>query len=544
MIGAGWRRDHIGGLAAVLTFAAILRMWGLQFGLPHTLARPDEDATVAIALRFFSRSLNPGFFDWPSLFMYATTVGFIVYFQLGRLVGKFPYEVTFLAEATRNQSPLRLITRGLSAMTGVLTVATVHAIGLRLFDRTTALIGAFFLAGAALHVRDSHFGVTDVAATWLVTLSFLYTVKFAHTRLRGAAMGAAMLAGAAASTKYNAGLILLPALFAIVTGPERNVPWVSRIGLVAACTGLAVVAFVLGTPYALIDRPAFFAALASITAHLRGGHAAMAGPGWFVHLSSSLRYGMGLPLLLAGIAGLLLYVGRDRRSGLLFAVFPIVYYAFIGAGETAFARYIIPVLPFLCLSAAHAVVECARIVSERLRRQEAAAAFAWGLAAVVAAPSIAAALHTDLLLSRTDNRLIAADWIRQQYPNGVTIAQTGTVAGQVQMTTTDPDAAERYPLLKFEPETKRFFTADDREGSPELILVEECPLSYCDISPRWREVMKDRYEGVQGFVAYVASSDALVYDRDDDFYLPLAGLSDVMRPGPNITVYRRRSDVR
>src|SRR5205809_4020640 len=123
----GWGQTP--GLIAVLAFASILRAWGIGFGLPHTLTRPDEDATVAIALKFFTRSFNPGFFDWPSLFMYISALAFVVYFQIGRLVGRFPYEVTFLAAAGRDQSPLRLITRGLSAAAGVLTVATLHAIG-------------------------------------------------------------------------------------------------------------------------------------------------------------------------------------------------------------------------------------------------------------------------------------------------------------------------------------------------------------------------------------------------------------------------------
>jgi 4-amino-4-deoxy-L-arabinose transferase-like glycosyltransferase len=541
MPGLSEQRQHAVWLGAILALAAILRLWGLQFGLPHTLARPDEDATVAIALKFFSRSFNPGFFDWPSLFMYLCTVGFVIYFQIGRLIGWFPYEVTFLAEATRNQSPLRLITRGLSATAGVLTVATVYASGRRLFDVTTALVGAFFLAGAALHVRDSHFGVTDVTATFFVTLSFFYTVKYAQGWQRNDWIRSALLAGAAASTKYNAGLVVLPGVCAILVGPAAgNEQWRRRLARVPAYVGLAIVAFFVGTPYAVIDRPAFLAALASISAHLRGGHAAMAGPGWFVHLSSSLRYGVGLPILIAGGSGFLLFIWRERRLGFLFLIFPLAYYAFIGAGETAFARYIIPVVPFLCLAAAYTVVECARGVAALLRTPHLSTAVAWVLAVAVAAPSLSTAIHSDLLLSRVDSRLIAANWIRDRYANGVSIAQTGTVAGQVQMTTAAPDMPERYPALKFEPESGRFFTATDQEGLPEMILVEQCPLTYCDVPPQWLKALRDRYEIERVIVAYDSSSSAMVYDRDDDFYLPMAGLGAVTRPGPNITIFRRR----
>ena len=73
-----------------------------------------------------------------------------------------------------------------------------------------------------------------------------------------------------------------------------------------------------------------------------------------------------------------------------------------------------------------------------------------------------------------------------------------------------------------------------------MIVVERCPLTYCDVPAEWTKVLRDRFELEHEIVAHDASSSALAYDRDDDFYLPLAGLSAVTRPGPNITIFRRR----
>jgi 4-amino-4-deoxy-L-arabinose transferase-like glycosyltransferase len=527
------------GLAAILVLAAFVRVWGLDFGLPHTQARPDEQATVSIALRFFTRTLNPAFFDWPSLFMYAVAACFVAYFQVGRLIGWFPYESTFVAAGAAHPAPLFLIARGLSAASGVLTVAAIYAAGLRLFDRITGLIGAFFLACAALHVRDSHFGVTDVAATSLVTLSFLFTAKFASSGRHREAIVSALWTGLAASTKYNAALIALPLSWAILRSRES---WNVRIGLLASCGLVAGVAFVAGTPYAVLDWQAFAAALESVAAHLRAGHAALAGPGWVVHLSTSLRYGLGLPLLVTGVAGLVLSVWRDRGSGLLLALFPVAYYVLIGSGQTAFARYIIPVVPFLCLAAAHFLVVAAGVFGRRLRRPAASPLIAWVFAAAVAAPSVMATVQTDRLLARTDNRLIAARWIRDRYPDGATIAQNGSFSGNVHMAAADPALAARYQSVDFHEPTGSFSTAtSDKSSTPLLIIVVECPLPYCEaVSERLRGILRDDYERQQEFVAFDASSRSLVYDRDDDFYVPLAGMQDVMRPGPNLIVYRRR----
>jgi len=530
------RRFQSAALIGALALAAALRVWGIGFGLPHTLTRPDEDATVSIAIGFVTRSFNPHFFDWPSLFMYAVAVAFAGYFAVGRVVGWFADSSAFLAAMSDQPAPLFRIARGVSAAAGVGTVATVHAIGVELFDRTTALVAAFFVACAALHVRDSHFGVTDIAATWLVTMSFLYTVRFARRERRRDALFAAVWAGLAASTKYNAGLIVLPLAAAVLTGRAGR-----RYQLLALCVGVTVVAFVCGTPYAILDRPAFVAALESISEHLRGGHAALAGPGWLVHLTSSLRYGLGLPLLIAGIGGLALGVARDRRDGVLFCLFPLTYYIFIGSGRTAFARYILPVVPFLCLAAARIVVTTAEGVAAAMKRERRAPLVAWALGIAIAVPSLASAIRSDRLLATPDSRLLAADWIHARFPGGVTIAQTGTVAAQVQMKTADPAQFARYRAGDIGHGSEAVpASLGARSQLPELIVVEDCPLPYCSLPDATRRLLAREYDLQQQFTAVDATLPDLAYDRDDDFYLPLAGFDAVTRPGPNISIFRRR----
>jgi hypothetical protein len=531
-------RNRAVSLAVIIVLAAALRLWGITFGLPHTLTRPDEDATVSIAVGLFSRSLNPHFFDWPTLFMSAIAVAFGLYYWFGRGLGWYGSVDAFVAEVSQQPAPLFRIARVVSAATGVLTVATVHAIGLQLFDRITGLVAAFLLASTALHVRDSHFGVTDIAATWLITVSFLFTARFADGGRRSSAIAAGVCAGLAASTKYNAGLIVLPAVWAIWRSRDRARGW-----LIAACCLAAGIAFIAGTPYALVDRGAFVAALGSISSHLRGGHAAMAGPGWFVHLSSSLRYGMGVPQLVVGIAGLVLYVWRDPRAGVLFCVFPVIYYALIGGGQTAFARYILPVIPFLCLAAAYLVVEVGRGLANAVGRSRAAAALAWCLGVAVSLPSLLATIQSDHLLAQQDSRLLAAEWILAHYPNGTTIAQTGTVAAQVQMAAVDATTAAKYGNVGLDRATGAF-PASSGAGMPQIVIVEECALPYCSVSDGLRAALRSDYDVQHAVTATDLRADGLVYDRDDDFYLPLAGFDAVVRPGPNITIYARRSGTR
>jgi 4-amino-4-deoxy-L-arabinose transferase-like glycosyltransferase len=514
-------------LPAVLIAAAVLRIWGIGYGLSNTITHPDEGAVFSVALRFFGRNLDPAFFDWPSLFMYAVAAAFVVYFNIGRMVGWFGREASFMAAATTHPAPLFLIARALSAAAGIATVAVTYRVGVQLFDRTTALVAALFLAVAALHVRESHLGLTDVSATCLLMVSFLYIVRYWRSGLRRDALLAALLAGLAASTKYNAGIVMLPLWWAIAFRERSDAP-AARLRLMGICALAAASAFAAGTPYALLDASQFAAALREIGRHLRGGHMALAGYAWQIHLTSSLRYGLGLPMLVAGLGGMGVLMFRSRHDATLFLLCPVTYFVLIGAGQTAFARYILPTIPFLCLGGALLVTELARTIGQWADRPSAAPALVAIIAALVAAPSLWSAIETDRLLARVDNRLLAAAWLRDNFQNGASLFQTGSSYGHLPMQKEGLVADPRYRDVPI-----------DAVPAPDIIVVLRCPLGYCDVPAELNRALAP-YVRLTAFVAARLDDPSLVYDRDDAFFVPLSGFRAVTRPGPNVEIYGRQ----
>ena len=525
-------------MVVILGVAAWLRCWGLAFGLPHTLARPDEEVVFAIALRCFERQFNPHFFDWPTLYMYVVGAGDILYFNIGRLAGWFPLEYDFLLSVARNHAPVFLIARGVSATLGVATVWVTYLVGRRLFAPSVALAGAAFLAVAPLHVRDSHFGLPDVAATMLVVTAFYFVVCYAQSGRRKDAWLVGLFAGLAASTKYNAGLMLVPGLWVILRDVRGADAARLRLALLCALTALA--AFIAASPYVLLDWRGFLEGLRRISAHLSAGHVTQDSWAWRTHLTSSLWYGLGWPVLATGIVGLATYVWRDRRAGPLFALFPLLYFALIGAGHTAFARYVIPVLPFLCLAAGFVVVDVAAAVTDRSARRFAVPVAIVCLGAVLAAPGLRSAVAMDRLLSRPDNRLVAAAWLRSTYPEGATLHQSGMAYGHVQMPA-DPVAGDApFRDVNFNETSGAFETAaGDETPAPRLVVVQEHPLSYARIAPALTQVLTRDYRLVESFHALDSEGVGQAFDLDDAFYVPLAGFGAVSRPGPNLAVYER-----
>ena len=508
-------------LAAILVAAAVVRYWAIAFCLPGQLCRPDEEAVVNIATRMFGRDLNPRFFDWPALFMYETAAALVPFFKTGLYLGWFRGEYHFFQTIVTDASPVFLTARLLSATAGLASVWVLFRVARRLFGETTALITALFLALAFLHVRDSHFGVTDVTATCFVLVSFLFIVRFSESSTRRDLIVAAVTAGLAASTKYNAALIALPALWVV-----------GRPGRAALFTAVMLLAFALTSPYSFLEYDQFITALRGISAHLATGHGVMLGRGWVVHLASSLRYGLGLPLLVAGLTGLLLLLWKQPREGVMVALFPVAYYAIIGSGYTVFARYILPVVPFLCLTAAFAVVNAGRSLAARSSRPTLAPMTTWGLALLVVAPSAWSVVQFDRLLARTDSRVLAARWVELRFPNGASIAEVGKHSANLFFLPEGPTTPSRYRTTKV--------TDDGAEaGEPDMMVVPRSLFDPGAVMPARATALAAHYTPLYFVNAQDLSAKGAVYDWQDEFYLPLTGFAGIQRPGPNLTIYVR-----
>ena len=525
-------------LIVLIATGTILRLWGVRFGLPNPYARPDEEVIVDVALGFF-RDLNPHFFDWPTLFMYATAALYAVLFAFQRAIGG---AVTGAAVAKASLEPiLYLMPRLLSVAAGVLTIPVLYGTARELFSRRVAIVAAAFLTVAFLHVRDSHFGVTDVSMTFLTLSAFWAGVRCATkgaTPARAAVAG--LLCGLAASTKYNAALIVLPATAAILRRTLWEQPRSPRAAVraIAALLSCAVVAFVAGTPFALLDHRAFWAAVTSVRGHLASGHVVMA-RGWVYHAVFTFRYGLGVPLTIAALLGAGWLAVSDRWKALLVLVFPVAYYAVLGSGLTVFVRYMMPIVPFLCLTAALLIDRVAESARARFKLGAAGeAACVVVLAVIVAAPTAKATVGFNRLITERDTRVIGENWVASRFPGGASIYQSGYGYTHV-----FPRPLERYTYYGFNESLSRFQT---RGGAaierPDLVVLPESLLgTYTQVPPAIRALVESDYvlaDTVEG--ASAATAPDAVYDQDDAFFAPLSGIEQVRRPGPTLNIYERK----
>ncbi|HTL01135.1 MAG TPA: glycosyltransferase family 39 protein [Vicinamibacterales bacterium] len=521
------RRTRL-GLAAIVVAAASVRFWGLAFGLPHTNTRPDEYFIIDVAQSFVRGNFLPKFYDYPWLLMWIVAGLYLLYYSLGRLTGAFQSVAQFLASWKFQWTPFFLIPRGLSAVMGTVTVLVVFRLARRAWGDVTGLVAALFMALAFIHVRDSHFGTTDITMTCLLIWSVSFLIDgHVSKRRRDFAIGG-ILGGLAAATKYNAALLIVPLVTSYLLNIFEHAPEERRQAMrdprlfVYGLPFLA--AFAVGVPFLLFDLPGFRSEMELLRQSMELGSGGLdLGAGWMHHLDFSLRYGLGLPLLAAALAGTVVTLWFEPRLGLLLFTFPISYFIVAGSVRNLFFRYVIPMVPFLCIAAA-------RLVTRFVKRDALVAV----VAALLVLPSAVSSIRFDRIVSQTDNRVVVARWFDEHVPAGDSVLLTGSRYGYVQFT------RDRYKAWVWDAPRQMFVTDLDRKaavGQPDWILVQNSPLP-SETQPEAEEFLKSGYALIQNFRAFSPDDDR-VYDQQDMFFAPFAGFGGVERPGPNFSLYKR-----
>ena len=295
-------------------------------------------------------------------------------------------------------------------------------------------------------------------------------------------------------------------------------------------------ALLIGVPFVLVDTHRFLQAMDILKQSTTGGQGLVPiESGWIRHLRLSLRYGVGLPMLVAEIAGMVAILVRTPAVGAVLFAFPLMYYAVAASMRNVFFRYAIPIVPFLCLAAARLIsLGVPRVVAlwpVRLSSPWRLAA-PWLVGAAVVAPSALSVYQFDRIVARTDNRVVVAR-VRLHVPPRSSVLQSGSQYGYAQF-----DPRQNYTIWVWSKSQAIFMVnGQPAVGQPDWILVQDSPLPSAT-QPIVTALLQRGYAFVQNFGALSRSRDH-VFDQQDAFYVPYAGFTGVERPGPNFALYKR-----
>jgi 4-amino-4-deoxy-L-arabinose transferase-like glycosyltransferase len=401
-------------LLVVLGVAAAARFWHLTAGVPHAVGI-DESQVIDRALRILKTGdWNTHAFDHPSLVIYFHAAVAIVRFLWGALNGEWASLDGFSIVAVYKTG------RSAAALVGVATVWLTYKLGVEVAGHRVALVAAALLAVAPMHVRESHYILTDVPMTALATLALWFAVRAARLATVRAYAWAGAISGLAAAAKYTGGVAFAAVAAAWLINERRA----RGRGLkIAAAAGATVLGFLVGAPYTLFDMPAFldgFAAQFSrVAAPSRAGSPALL-------LSVAHVWMDGRVVFLFALAGIVLVLARrsPRATWAPVLAFLTAYFYVLSKQADVFGRYVLPLLPGLSVLAAAAAIEVIDVGVHARVLARPAGRFAVPVVVLLALLYGPVTDTVDWLNQQrhADTRTIAADWLKTNVPRGTRVA--------------------------------------------------------------------------------------------------------------------------
>lgn len=392
-----------------------LRVWGLGFGLPFQFHQ-DEPMMVNHALAYGTGDLNPHYFALPPFTSYLLFFVYGLLFLAGKIAGIWAggreMAVYFFKDPTVFYLSGRMAA---GVLPGTFNILLTYILARKVMGERPALFAAAVMAVSFLNVINSHYIYVDTLLVTGVLLTFIALGRMTGLPSLGNYLLCGICIGFSAGVKYNGVLLVVPFLAAHVlvsrgTGFKLTV----LSGKAWAAAAAAVFTFIAANPYMLLSPGEF---LGSIAVQSR----AFWYTGWQHHFIYSLREGLSAPILLAGSAGLIILLmrtGWGRVAGSFWGIFYLV----LVFRSQHFARYVLPLVPFVSMGAAYV------LFGDTAQRYRIARSpgYAFLVCILFLPPVLFKSITADMLFSSTDTRVVSAGWIKDNLSPGSALACDST----------------------------------------------------------------------------------------------------------------------
>ena len=414
-------------LAAVviIVLGTWLRFSGLDFGLPF-LYDPDEPDFVNRAMKMVvSGNLDPGWFGHPgstTIYIMALVQGLYVLF--GFWSGQYESLDAVKRIMAYDPSMFYYLGRLVIVVFASATLVLFYGLARRLTGRWTSVLALALLAVFPIHVSISRLIRSDIQATFFILLSFWFCLSIIDGNRLKDYLWAGFFLGLAVVTKYPAAVFTLTIIAAhFWSQSEHTGKLTGNFRRLLAAGAASAVGVAVGSPFLLLR---FAKVLHDVGFEARSYHLSATSHGFFSsiywYLSHPLAAGLGwLGLILAGYATLVTLRSGNRRH-LLVVISAAAMLVFLSAMNLRWARWMVPLTPFMSLLAAMGFSQVWTRVSTLSRSKWVAVPMVGLVLVWVSIPAYGSYLRARAL-ARTDTRTLAWEWINHHVPPGRSILQ-------------------------------------------------------------------------------------------------------------------------
>ncbi|WP_320671300.1 phospholipid carrier-dependent glycosyltransferase [Patulibacter defluvii] len=410
----GVLRWEVGLVAAIVAVGLLLRVWNLDQNLPFVYNIDESARFVPDAASYFDTRLGfrelvnpPGMMGLLALLDQAWF----------RPQGLSPAE-----GLAQHPTQAYLLGRLMAVTLSTAAIPVLYLAGRQLLGRVAAMVAAGLLAVAFLPVAYSRLALSDGPTVLFLALGILGAAWILRDGGRRGYLTVGLAVGLAAGFKYNAGIVVLVGLAAAALrlSADGRGPVLRSTVLMGA---VALAAFVVADPYVLLDPHEMWRAIEYQQRWASGGrYVGEPMTNGFAFYAWSATWGVGWLPLVAAVVGAALLVRRRWRVAALLLPMVALYLLVMGGQDRFFARWLLPVVPVMCLTAGFAVQEAARVATAllrdrpRIRPRLATALVAAVLGLALAAQSLVHSGNAVAISGRADTRTVLRDWMLRNVP--------------------------------------------------------------------------------------------------------------------------------
>jgi hypothetical protein len=265
--------------------------------------------------------------------------------------------------------------------------------------------------------------------------------------------------------------------------------------------------------------------------------------GGYVFYLKTLGWGLGVGLALLALIGLVAALIRHQPTDLILAAFSIVWFLVLGSQKMYFARFILPVIPFLLILGA---VWLDSAISRMIKKPVYQSLALVLVSVLLSATTLLSSIRSDYLLTQTDTRTLAKQWIEANLPEGARIALDWDYHS-VPLSTQEklyPDSTRLYQAIYIDRKGLSSKDLDWYRLHGYQYLIRSSNISRLKLADdkldQFRNAFYDSLDHELSKVAEFHPSDqttnqAFIFD---ELYGPAVSLWDRERPGPSIIIYR------
>ncbi len=390
-------------LLFITLVGGFLRFYNLNWDLGFTF-HPDERKIVnAVTEISLFKQLNPGFFTYG---------GFTTY--LYRAFGEILTFVTKDSSWITHWGKISLIGRFISAFVSSLTIPLVYITGKKMFSKKVGIIASVLVAFSPSLIQTAHFAVTESLLTFFIVLILLSSLNLKQSSLKNY-IKSGFLLGVSIAAKTAALSFLVTPVAACILWTKKKTFW-KRSLLFLVLLGTAILVFTIFSPYTFLDWEKFTESMKYESGVVTGK---LPVP-YTLQFTNTFPYLFQLknllwqfgPAAILGILGIIwlvfVLIDKKEKKMIVFLVFPVTYFLYVGSWHTKFIRYMVPLLPFIGISAAYFLSKI-QSLSFKLGRL---------LIFVIIFSNVVWGLAFFSIYLRPQTRIVASEWIYQNIPSG------------------------------------------------------------------------------------------------------------------------------